>query len=68
MQNFSHILTKIIPKSSLWMFYRYFALKFKCFFIVILPEIELLNFHAFLHKIVYYDLYDFGPLKVCLHF
>ncbi len=48
MQNFSHILTRLMPKSSLLMFYLYFALEFKYFLLKSFQKIEFQNFHAFL--------------------
>ena len=56
MQSFSHILTKIMPKSHLWMFYLYFATNFKYFS---LESFQKLSSKIFMH---------FCQLKVCLHF
>jgi hypothetical protein len=55
-QNFSNILTKIIPTSSLWMFYLYFPPKFTYFS---LKFFQKLSSKIFMH---------FCQLKVCLHF
>ncbi len=52
LQNFTHILTQTMPKSSLWMLNPYFALKFKYFSLKLSSKI-------FMH---------FCQLKVCLHF
>jgi len=56
MENFSHNLTKIMPKSGLWMFYLYFAPKFKYFS---LESFQKLSSKIFMH---------FSQLRVCLHF
>ena len=56
MQNFSHILTKRMPKSGLWMFYLYFVPKFRYFSLESFPK---LSFKIFMH---------FCQLRVCLHF
>ena len=56
MEIFSHNLTKIMPKSGLWMFYLYFAPKFKYFS---LESFQKLSSKIFMH---------FCQLRVCLHF